>query len=247
MAADGTTERACSIGQLDINHCAMNETAKGLCLCLFAYLAGAMPFGLLTARIVRGIDIRQHGSGNIGATNVGRVLGSKWGLFVLVLDLLKGLLPVLLLSPLFISTDSNQFSNWRVAAGLATILGHMFPCWLWFRGGKGVATALGVALALSWLSTLVAFVVFVASFAIWRYVSLGSILGAIAYAICETCLGWPAPFATERLGLAIFSFLAPLLIIIRHRSNIGRLLRGEEPKYKSARGGEPTKAQDQQP
>ena len=213
----------------------MTETWQGICLCFVAYLAGATPFGYLTARFIRGIDIRQHGSKNIGATNVGRVLGAKWGLFVFLLDFLKGLLPVLLIARLFVSPESSNFRNWQVAAGLATILGHMFPVWLRFRGGKGVATALGVALALSPWSTLAAFVVFVLSMVLWRIVSLGSILGAMAYAICDLCLGWPAPFSSERLGIAIFSLVAPLLIIIRHRSNIGRLLRGEEQRYAFAK------------
>ena len=219
----------------------MNETWRGVCLLGLAYVAGATPFGYLTARAVRGLDIRAHGSGNIGATNVGRVLGSKWGIFVLLLDLLKGLLPVLLLSAWLIPGDSQNFLHWKVAAGMTTIVGHMFPFWLKFRGGKGVATALGVALALSPWATLAAFAVFVASFAIWRYVSLSSILGVTAYPIYELFRSWPAPFAKERISLAIFSLLAPLLIILRHRANIGRLLRGEEPKYSSGKKPEAEK------
>lgn len=213
----------------------MTEAGRGICLLGLAYLAGATPFGYLTARLVRGIDIRAHGSGNIGATNVGRVLGSKWGILVLLLDLLKGLLPVWLITGWLIPESSPNFWHWKVGAGMATIIGHMFPCWLKFRGGKGVATALGVAFALSPGASLAALLVFVGTFAIWRYVSLSSILGVSAYPVYEVYRSWPAPFAKDRISLAIFSLIAPLLIIFRHRANIGRLLRGEEPKYRSAK------------
>ena len=108
--------------------------------CVCAYLAGSIPFGLLTARYVAGIDIRKEGSGNIGATNVGRTLGAKWGALVLVFDALKGLLPVLLLPMLFVSAEFGEARLIHVLVGICTVIGHMFPVWLGFRGGKGVAT-----------------------------------------------------------------------------------------------------------
>ncbi len=195
-----------------------------------AYLFGSLPFGYLIARIVAGVDIRKSGSGNIGATNVARVLGKRMGLLVLLLDCLKGALPTALLP--IVLTDSNALRlHLAVLSGTAAILGHMFPCWLKFRGGKGVATALGVALALGPLSTAAAFAVFVLCVALTRIVSLSSILGACTF--CGVELWWlrPAPFGEETWSLATFSIVVPLLIVIRHRSNLVRLMRGTEPKF----------------
>jgi acyl phosphate:glycerol-3-phosphate acyltransferase len=214
----------------------MDSFAVGLVVVAASYLAGSIPFGYLCARFVSGIDIREHGSGNIGATNVGRVLGSRWGLFVLGLDAAKGILPVGGLAPFLLDRTHVDFAHWQVAAGVATIIGHMFPCWLGFRGGKGVATALGVIGCLAGWSTLVAAGVFVATFALWRYVSLSSILAAIAFGVYQ--LGWqlqPDPFGASHWSLAAFSLLVPLLIVVRHRTNIGRLWRGEEQRYERRR------------
>lgn len=195
-----------------------------------AYLIGSLPFGYLIARFVAGVDIRKSGSGNIGATNVARVLGKKLGIAVLVLDCLKGALPTLLLPLLLADSDVHRL-HLAVVSGTAAILGHMFPCWLKFRGGKGVATALGVALALAPLSTGVAFIVFALCVALTRTVSLSSILAACTF--CGVELWWlrPSPFGDDTWSLAAFSTLVPLLIIVRHRTNIARLMRGEEPKF----------------
>lgn len=212
----------------------------GLSLVVLAYLVGATPFGYLTGRLVGKIDIREHGSGNIGATNVGRVLGARWGIFVLLLDLLKGIGPVAGLPRLFVSDSDPAYLHWQVGAGIATVLGHMFPCWLGFRGGKGVATALGVVACLGGWATAIAAGVFALSFLIWRIVSLASILASLAFAASQIVLLWPALFSQEHWSLTAFSVLAPALIILRHRTNIARLLRGEEPKYQSSKG-EPTK------
>src|SRR5262245_53503019 len=210
----------------------MNDLAPGLQLVALAYLTGSTPFGYIVGRLVGKIDIRQHGSGNIGATNVGRVLGSRWGFVVLALDLLKGLVPVASLPLLFfLSSDPNRI-HWQVAAGAATVLGHMFPCWLGFRGGKGVATALGVVACLAGWATLGAAAVFGLSFAIWRIVSLSSILAAMTFAVCQIVRLWPGLFTHEHWSLTVFSLLVPALIIVRHRGNIVRLWRGEEQKYK---------------
>lgn len=209
----------------------MNDFAPGLQLAALSYLVGATPFGYLTARIVKKIDIRQHGSGNIGATNVGRVLGNRWGAFVLTLDLLKGLVPVAVLSRLFVAADDPGFGHWQVAAGVATVLGHMFPCWLGFRGGKGVATALGVVAWLAPGSSALAAAIFGLTFLVSRIVSLASIVAALAFAVCQTVLLWPELLSQKNWSLMAFSFLVPALIIARHRSNIGRLMRGEEKRY----------------
>jgi glycerol-3-phosphate acyltransferase PlsY len=195
-----------------------------------AYLAGSVPFGLLVARIFKGIDIREHGSKNIGATNVWRVLGWKCGSFCLVLDVLKGALPVLLPLMLLAADDPNR-THWQVAAGLLAIIGHMFPIWLGFHGGKGVATALGVVMMLAYLSTAITFGVFVACFAATRIISISSIVAALTFAISQMIMLRPQPFNGEHWSLAAFSLAVPAMIIVKHRSNIGRLLRGEEPRF----------------
>ncbi|MEZ6047993.1 MAG: glycerol-3-phosphate acyltransferase [Planctomycetaceae bacterium] len=114
-----------------------------LLVAILAYLSGSIPFAFLIGKYIGGIDIRTVGSGNVGATNIGRTMGSRWGIVVLVLDALKGLLPVAFLPPLFLSAEDSNFIHCKVIAAVGAILGHMCPIWLGFRGGKGVATALG--------------------------------------------------------------------------------------------------------
>ncbi len=204
-----------------------------------AYLIGSVPFGLIVARLAKGIDIREHGSKNIGATNVTRVLGAKWGTLCFVLDVLKGALPVCLPRLLLAANDPNHL-HWQVAAGLLAIIGHMFPIWLGFHGGKGVATALGVVAMLAHLPTAITFGVFVICFAATRIVSISSILSAATFAVAQMVLLWPKPFRADTWSLATFSLAVPTLIIVKHRSNIGRLLRGEEPRF----GNKPPKDSD---
>jgi glycerol-3-phosphate acyltransferase PlsY len=210
----------------------MNTSIAGLSVVLCAYLIGSLPFGYLTAKFAAGIDIREHGSKNIGATNVTRVLGKRLGLLVLLLDALKGLLPAWLLAELFrsLTNDSPEWLHVRVACGVATIVGHMFPCWLKFRGGKGVATALGVAGILSWEATLAAMLIFFVAFTVSRIVSLSSMLAAIGYAATHLWIT-EVPLSTNEWSLTAFSVAVPALIVIRHRSNIVRLWRGEEPRF----------------
>lgn len=208
---------------------------SGLLLIAISYLAGSIPFGYLLGRLVRGIDIRAHGSGNIGATNVGRVLGNRWGACALLLDLCKGLLPAGLLARAMISRESPDLVHWQVAAGMATIAGHMFPVWLGFRGGKGVATGLGVVLCLAPWASLAAATLFALSYAAWRIVSLSSLISSIGFGIVEIWSLLPEPFSSSHWSLAIFSLLVPALIVARHRANIGRLLQGTETRYSSRR------------
>lgn len=196
-----------------------------------SYLAGSIPFGLLVAKLVSGTDIRKVGSGNIGATNVARTLGAKWGILVLLLDALKGLLPVLLIPSLFVASDSPDFDHARVLSGVATIIGHMFPIWLGFRGGKGVATSLGVILVLGAWSTLTAVLAFALTFLISRIVALSSIIAAIAFGVAQFIQLGSTVFSQEKWSLAAFSIAVPMLIIVRHWSNLGRILRGEEEKF----------------
>lgn len=197
---------------------------------LGAYLIGSIPFGLLIGRWFRGIDLREHGSRNIGATNAARVLGARYGALVLLLDALKGLLPTWLLPML--AGESNLETHIRVGCSIAAIVGHMFPSWLGFRGGKGVATSLGVTAIITPWGSLIAVATFAIVFALTRIVSASSILAAIALAVGEMGLLWPDPFSTSHWSTGAFSLLAPLLVIIRHRENIRRLMQGEEKRLK---------------
>lgn len=197
-----------------------------------AYLLGAVPFGLLIG-LSRGIDIRQHGSRNIGATNVGRVLGRKIGFVCLALDLLKGLAPTLAAAFVLPVRESGAAGLlvW-LAVALAAVLGHVFPVYLRFRGGKGVATTIGVALGIFPYFTL-AMLAALAAYAVARYatgaVSVGSLVLAAVFPIatfaCVQLGGLPLGHAWPLLATAV---LLALLIFVRHRSNIARLLRGEE-------------------
>lgn len=187
----------------------------GYALVVVAYFCGSIPFGLLLARRFAGVDVRAAGSGNIGATNVARVVGKKLGAVVLLLDALKGAAPVL--AARFLVSEPW----WHAAIALAAVLGHVFPVWLKFKGGKGVATAAGVlAVLLPW-SALVGFVIWGSVMLIIRVSSIGSLLGAAAAVGLAFVLG--APVEYRALAGAIV-----LLIIWTHRENMKRLLRGAE-------------------
>ncbi len=182
-----------------------------------AYLIGSIPFGYLLARFWKGIDIRKYGSGNIGATNVWRTLGKGPGMIVLALDLLKGVTAVLL---------AKQLENTDIAvlgAALAGMAGHSWSLWLGFKGGKIIATGAGAVLAIAPLPLLLAFLVWVTTVALTRYVSLGSILGAISLPL------WMMVFQYHKTTL-IFSVLVAAFAVWKHSSNIKRLLNGTEFK-----------------
>lgn len=208
---------------------------------LAAYLCGSIPFGLMIVRAVAGVDLRTMGSGNIGATNAGRVLGKTGGAAILLLDALKGAGPTLA-APWMATTFSAALTSQQaqVLAAVAAILGHMFPVWLGFRGGKGVATALGAISVLAPWGTLVAAVVFAAAFAIKRIVSLSSILAAVGFGLYQLWELRPDPFSEEKWTLAAFSISIPVLIIIRHKSNIVRFAHGEEPRFGSGKANPST-------
>jgi len=225
----------------------MGSVGAMILIGLLAYLAGSIPFGLLIGKYAAGIDIRSQGSRNIGATNVARLLGPRWGLLALVLDALKGAIPVWLLPRLALlltgdgtaaSASESEFllGHARVLCAVMTIVGHMFPCWLGFRGGKGVATALGVVVVLAWQGTLASLVTFLLVFLIRRLVSLASIAAVLGFAVAEIWLLWPEPFSASHWSLATFSIAVPLLIVFRHRGNIVRILNGTEPRF----GSKPT-------
>jgi len=214
----------------------MNSTQWLGLLIPIAYVVGSIPFGLLVGK-ARGVDVRAAGSGNIGATNVGRLLGGKFFALVFTLDLLKGLIPMLLAAWILHGQERNQLTYFLwLLVGFASILGHMFSLFLKFRGGKGVATSTGVILGLYPYYTLpavVAIVIFVVAFLITRYVSVGSILGsagfAAAYFVIGTILKWNV--TGEQLPLLAFAVLVAVLIILKHRTNISRLIAGTEHKF----------------
>ena len=199
---------------------------------LLAYLSGSIPFSLILGKVVGGIDLREHGSKNVGATNVTRLLGWRWGAIALLLDALKGLLPTLFLPKLVESMGGTR--HLAVACGVAAILGHMFSCWLKFKGGKGVATSLGVVVVLAPLAALAAFIMFAVLFAWRRIVSLGSVVAAGVFGAVQMVVLSPHPFSGGKWSLAAFSLAVPLLVIVRHRANIGRLWRGEEKELRPA-------------
>jgi acyl phosphate:glycerol-3-phosphate acyltransferase len=215
----------------------MDTPAAEIVTVLLAYLCGSTPFGLLVAKFVAGIDIRQEGSGNIGATNVGRVLGAKWGVGVLMLDALKGALPVFLIPRCMAEQGTAWFDLLQVVAGVATVVGHMFPVWLKFRGGKGVATSLGVVLVLAPLGSLAGLGGFVLCMLASRIVALSSIVAAVLFAIGQMAILSPNPFDSTKLPLSVFSLAVPALIVLQHRSNIGRLVRGEEKRFSFGKRG----------
>lgn len=184
-----------------------------------AYLIGSIPTGLLLGKAY-GIDVRKEGSGNIGATNLYRTVGRKVGIITLIGDCLKGMLPVVLVK---FSTLPPEFAAW---VGLAAFCGHVFSVFLKFKGGKGVATALGVFLALAPLAVAIAMALFAGLMFLWHYVSLGSISAAAAMPLAVFFLGGSRTVTTV-------TFIISLIIIVRHHENIGRLLSGNESKFKT--------------
>jgi len=189
-----------------------------------AYLLGSIPFGLLMAKLFGRGDVRKEGSGNIGATNVSRVAGPLPGILTLLLDGAKGAAAVLVAG-----RYSNDSAMWMVIAGLAALAGHCFPVWLKFKGGKGVATAAGVYLALcppAFLSGLILFLL-VAGFS--RYVSLGSVAAAVAMPLLMYFL-W-APHHAPPLVITFGALAVAVLIVYKHDGNLQRLVEGTEPKF----------------
>ena len=200
---------------------------KPLIVILVAYLIGSIPFGYLIVRGKVGDDVRQSGSGGTGATNVSRRAGKAAGVFTLVLDALKGVIAVLVARTVF--GGVGPYADWLVAvAGIAAIVGHIFPVWLGFRGGKGVATGVGVFLVLAPVALLCAGVLFVAIVALTRHVSLGSIIAAVTIPLFVWLqAAFVEPVADLR-PLLTAAITGALLIVFAHRGNIGRLARGTE-------------------
>jgi glycerol-3-phosphate acyltransferase PlsY len=215
----------------------MTTAQQLLCLLLIAYVLGSVPFGLIVG-LAKGIDPRKAGSGNIGATNVGRLLGGRYFAIVFILDLLKGLLPTLAASWVVhrphTTLSTTTYLLW-LAVGFAAILGHMFSLFLKFKGGKGVATSTGVIMGVFPDYTMAAIAVVVVwgvFFALSRTISLASIAGAVAFPIVFVgiSLARHQPLLQERWPLLAFCTLVAVMVVWKHRANIARLRAGTEPK-----------------
>lgn len=207
----------------------MNPVLAILLCAAGGYVSGATPFGYLAGKL-KGMDIREHGSGNIGATNVIRVMGKGIGIPVFILDLLKGWLPVWLAKAWLVTLPEGAalVSTGAVVTGLAAVLGHMFTFWLGFKGGKGVATTTGVLLGIAPIAMLGGLAVWLAFFFTTRYVSLASMMAGVGVAV--TMLIQMSRSGQWDMVMLGFGLLIMLLVIVRHRANIQRILSGTEPK-----------------
>ena len=199
---------------------------KEAILLIIAYLIGSIPTALIISRKFFGIDIRDYGSGNMGATNTFRVLGSKYGTIVMVIDILKGIAAVALFNflPFYLHNELER-TNFMIGLGLAAVIGHIFPIFANFKGGKGVATLLGMIIALQPVVAVSCVVVFLLVLYLTRYVSLSSILGAIMLPVSVLWI-----WNENEIMYRIFALLVAILVIVTHQKNIGRLLRGVETR-----------------
>lgn len=195
-------------------------------LILCAYCLGSIPTSVWISRGFFGIDIREYGSGNAGATNTFRVLGPRWGSFVMICDVLKGFLSVklILLMGSYIPEDIS-FLNFQLALGIAAVIGHIFPVWADFKGGKGVATLFGLVIGISPWSALACSGVFLLVLYLTRFVSLSSILASVAFPICILVI-----FNVDNPIYRVFAVTVALLVILTHQKNIGRILKGGESR-----------------
>ncbi|MCF8342319.1 MAG: glycerol-3-phosphate 1-O-acyltransferase PlsY [Chitinophagaceae bacterium] len=200
----------------------MNEVI----LLILSYLIGSIPTSVWVSKKIHNIDIRDYGSGNAGATNTFRVLGSKWGSFVMFVDMLKGLIAVQLayLLPIY-GLDDFQRTNFQIGLGLVAVIGHIFPIWAEFRGGKGVATLLGLIIGISPLTALGCVGVFLIVLYLTRFVSLSSILASLAFPVFILVI-----FNVDNNNYRIFAIAVSLLVILSHQKNISRLIKGCESK-----------------
>ena len=205
----------------------INVPLVGL-LVLIAYGLGSIPFGYLLVRAQTGRDVRGVGSGNIGATNVARAAGWSTAVTTLILDVAKGFFAVWIMNHF---TDGNI--RFMMLAGLAAILGHLFPVWLGFSGGKGVATAIGVFLMICWQAVAVTAAIFAIVAAFWKYISLASISAVAALPLLVYVLY--APGHAPPVAVSTGTLLAAVLIILKHRGNIERLMEGTEPAFELRR------------
>ena len=199
---------------------------KEFLLIAIAYFIGSLPTAVLISKAFFGIDIREYGSGNSGATNTFRILGPRWGTVVMTVDVIKGVAATSLyiLLPYYLTSELER-TNFMVGLGLAAVLGHIFPIWADFRGGKGVATVFGMILAIQPIVAVCCVGVFLVVLYLTRFVSLSSILASIAFAVFILVI-----FNEKELLYRAFAIGVALLVILTHQKNISRLLRGSESK-----------------
>jgi len=195
-------------------------------LIVLAYLIGSIPTAVWVSKSIFGIDIRDYGSGNAGATNTFRVLGSKWGSLVMLADVSKGIIATSLyiLVPFYMTNELAR-TNFMILLGLAAVLGHVFPIWANFRGGKGVATLLGMTLAIQPIVALICLVVFLISLISTRFVSLSSILASIAFMVLILYV-----FNEKEILYRYFAMIVAIMVVVTHHKNISRLYKGTETK-----------------
>ncbi|MBL7838245.1 MAG: glycerol-3-phosphate 1-O-acyltransferase PlsY, partial [Bacteroidetes bacterium] len=195
---------------------------------IISYLIGSMPTALWVGKAFYGVDIREHGSGNSGATNTFRVLGKKAGIAVLLIDIIKGLTAASLVRYLnFVELGTVRFVNLQLLFGLSSVLGHIFPIYCGFKGGKGIATLLGMVIGIHYLSALACIGLFVVILFSTRYVSLSSILAAVAFPVIATII-----YKNEEPFFIAFGIAAAIMVVLTHQKNIVRLVAGNENKAK---------------
>ena len=195
-------------------------------LIILAYIIGSIPTAVWVSKSVFGIDIRDYGSGNAGATNSFRVLGSKWGSFVMLVDVTKGVVATSLyiLIPFYLNNELAR-TNFMIALGMVAVLGHIFPIFANFRGGKGVATLLGMALAIQPMVALLCLVVFLITLLSTRFVSLSSILAGVAFMVLILFI-----FKEKETIYRLFAIIVAMMVVVSHQKNISRLMKGTENK-----------------
>ena len=199
---------------------------KELLLIITAYLIGSIPTALIISKSIFDIDIREYGSGNMGATNTFRVLGAKYGTIVMVGDMLKGIFAVALYNLLpYYLTNELERTNLMIGLGMAAVVGHIYPVWAQFRGGKGVATLFGMLLAIQPIVAVSCVGVFLLVLFLTRYVSLSSILAGVALPICVLWI-----YNEKEVFYRVFAVAVAALIVLTHQKNIGRLLKGNESR-----------------
>jgi len=198
-----------------------------------AYLLGSIPFSWIAGKLIKGIDIRKHGSGNAGATNVWRIMGPGPGLVVGLLDMAKGWVAVAIVGWIYQDSTRSMLINVEVLAGLLAVIGHSWPVWLGFRGGKGVLTAGGAFLYLAWLPMICSLAVFVLVFFAFKYVSLGSMIAAVFLPVFIILIRGP----WHRWQVLAIAIAIAVFIVVRHIPNIKRLLAGKEHGFKAKSGG----------
>lgn len=211
---------------MNVYLCVKVEAMNELILVIIAYLIGSIPTSVWISKSIFNIDIRDYGSGNPGATNTFRVLGSKWGSIVMIVDVTKGAIATSLyiLMPYYLTNELAR-TNLMIILGLASVIGHIFPIWAGFKGGKGVATILGMALAIQPIVALLCLIVFLLTLITTRFVSLSSLIAGIAFMVLILFI-----FNEKETMYRLFAIIVAFMVIITHQKNISRLLKGTENK-----------------